>query len=220
MNVRMKFDMSRLQKAIRDLEPVVKKSRKGLVEQAAKGFVGNIVLITPPASKNATGSAAKKAGETTITNDLAKVMMAVRLRKGVEIQLAQDIYQRFRDKRTGRINPRNLHQPYRVSSADYNALRKVLLANVGWLASGWNAAAQRLGLKVPAWIARHGTSNGIILITSDGQRFRIEVSNGVKFVGNVKDLDRRIQKAVDYQANAMQRQADYLLRKAVKQAGF
>ena len=220
MNVQVKFDMRRLQQAIKNLEPHVKKSRKDLVEQAAKGFVKAVATVTPPASKGATGSSAKKQGEAAITNDLAKVMVAVRSRRNAQLQSAADIYKRFRDTRTGRINPRNLQNPYPVSSAEYNALRKTLLARVGWLASGWNAAAQKLGVRLPAWITRHGTGAGIILVTSDGRRFRIEISNAVKFVGSVKDLDRRIQKAVDYQANAMQRQADFLLKKAVKKAGF
>ncbi len=220
MNIRMKFDMSRLQKAIKDLEPLVKKSRKELVEQAAKGFVKNVAEITPPASKGSTGTAAKKQGEAAIINDLARVMLPVRPRRNEQVQDAQDIYKRFRDKRTGRINPRNLQKPYPVTTADYNVLKKALLLHVGWLAAGWNAAAQKLGVKLPAWITRHGTSQGIIFVTSDGRRFRIEISNAVKFVGNVKDLERRIQKAVDYQANAMERQADYLLRKAVQEAGL
>ncbi len=216
----MKFDMSRLQKAIRDLEPLVKKSRKELVEQAAKGFVKTVAGVTPPASKGKTGTAAKKQGEATIIGDLARVMVPVRSRRKQPVQNALDIYHRFRDQRTGRINPRNLQKPYPVTTADYNALKKNVLLHVGWLAAGWNAAAQRLGVKLPAWIARHGTSQGIILVTADGSRFRIEISNAVKFVGNVQDLERRIQKAADYQANAMQRQADYLLRKAVKQSGL
>ena len=220
MNVHMKFDMRRLQAAIKNLEPHVKKSRKELVEQAAKGFVKTVATVTPPASKGATGSSAKKQGEAAITNDLAKVMKAVRARRNVQLQSAADIYKRFRDTRTGRINPRNLQKPYPVFSTEYNALKKKLLSRVGWLASGWNAAAQKLGVKLPAWITRHGTGAGIILVTSDTRRFRIEISNAVKFVGSVKDLDRRIQKSVDYQANAMQRQADFLLKKAVKKAGF
>ena len=220
MNVRMKFDMSRLQRAIKNLQPLVKKSRRELVEQAAKGFVKNVAAITPPASKGTTGTAARKQGEAAIINDLARVMLPMRSRRNAEFQSALDIYKRFRDQRTGRINPRNLQKPYPVATADYNALRKALLLHVGWLAAGWNAAAQKLGVKLPAWITRHGTSQGIILVTSDGSRFRIEISNAVKFVGNVKDLERRIQKAVDYQANAMERQGDYLLRKAVKAAGF
>ena len=60
MNVRMKFDTSKVQAAIKRLAPLVKKSRKELVEQAAKGFVRNVASITPPASKGTTGTAAKR----------------------------------------------------------------------------------------------------------------------------------------------------------------
>lgn len=220
MNVRCKLDMRQIQQAIKNLAPHVKKTRKELVERAAKGFVRTVATITPPASKGTTGPAARKQGEATITSDLARVMIPVRPKRGNQLESPQDIYKRFRDKNTGRINPRNLQKPYPVSKAEYIALRKRLLLRVGWLASGWNAAAQKLGVKLPPWITRHGTKAGVILVTSDGRRFRIEISNAVKFVGNVKDLDRRIQKAVMYQANAMQRQADYLLKKSVKKAGF
>ena len=220
MNVHMKFDMRQIQRAIKNLEPVVKKSRQELVEQAAKGFVKTIASITPPGSQGATGSTAKKQGEAAIINDLAKVMKAVRAKRNQQLQSPQDIHKRFRDARTGRINPRNLQKPYPVPGAEFNALKKTLLGRVGWLASGWNAAAQKLGVRLPAWISRHGTGAGVILVTSDGRRFRIEISNAVKYAGSVKDLDRRIQKAVTYQANAMQRQADFLLHKAVKKAGF
>ena len=220
MNVHMKLDMRQIQRAIKNLEPVVKKSRQELVEQAAKGFVKTIASITPPGSQGATGSTAKKQGEAAISNDLAKVMKAVRSKRNAQLQSPQDIYKRFRDQRTGRINPRNLQKPYPVPGAEFNALKKTLLGRVGWLASGWNAAAQKLGVRLPAWISRHGTGAGVIIVTSDGRRFRIEISNAVKYAGSVKDLDRRIQKAVTYQANAMQRQADFLLHKAVKKAGF
>ena len=215
MNVHMKFDMRQIQRAIKNLEPVVKKSRQELVEQAAKGFVKTIASITPPGSQGATGSTAKKQGEAAIINDLAKVMKAVRAKRNQQLQSPQDIHKRFRDARTWRINPRNLQKPYPVPGAEFNALKKTLLGRVGWLASGWNAAAQKLGVRLPAWISRHGTGAGVILVTSDGRRFRIEISNAVKYAGSVKDLDRRIQKAVTYQANAMQRQADFLLHKAV-----
>jgi len=219
MNVRCKVDTSKVQAAIKNLAPYVKKSRKELVEQAARGFVKTVAEVTPPASKGVTGSAAKKQGEASITRDLARVMKAVRSSRTAQLQNAIDIYKRFRDKNTGRINPRNLKNPYPVSAAEYNALRKTLFARVGWLASGWNPAAKKLGVRLPAWIACHSGPGGIIP-TNDGRRFRLEVTNAVKFVGSVKNYEGRITKAVQYQANAMQRQADYLLKKSVKQAGF
>jgi len=220
INVRAKFDTTQITAAIRNLVPHVKKSRRELVEQAARGFVRTVAEITPPASKGKTGSTAKKQGEATISSDLACVMIPVRPRREAQLESAASIYKRLRDKRTGRINPRNLKARHPVSRAEYNALKKTLIARVGWLTAGWNAAAKKLGVRFPAWITRHGDKMGIITITNNGRCFRIEISNAVRYVGSVKGLDRRIQQAVTYQANAMQRQADYLLRKAVKRSGF
>ena len=42
----------------------------------------------------------------------------------------------------------------------------------------------------------------------------------VPFIGSVKDLNRRIQAAIDYQAKAMNRQAVFLLKKAIQEAGW
>ena len=42
----------------------------------------------------------------------------------------------------------------------------------------------------------------------------------MKYVENVKGYDYRIKKALDYQAAAMNREADYLLKKQIKAAGF
>jgi hypothetical protein len=40
-----------------------KKLKAEIVKTAAKGFVKDVVSITPPASKGSTGAAARKAGE-------------------------------------------------------------------------------------------------------------------------------------------------------------
>src|SRR2546425_5037648 len=114
MKANVKFDLREIKRAIKNLEPHVKKSRRELTEQAAKGFVKEVVAITPPAGKGKRGTAAKKAGEAAITNDLARVMIAARARQAVTLQDPRAIHQRLRDLRTGRINPRNLKKPYPV----------------------------------------------------------------------------------------------------------
>ena len=80
-------------------------------------------------------------------------------------------------------------------------------------------AAQKLGVKLPAWVSRH-SGKGSIVVSQGATRFRITVANEVTFIGNVKDLDRRIQAAIDYQGNAMRRQAEYLLKKNIRKAGW
>ena len=107
-----------------------------------------------------------------------------------------------------------------VPKAIFEQVRKLLKQRVGELAGGWNRAAVRLGVKgIPSWVKRHSSPGDITIVTKD-TLFRIEVWNDVKYVENVKGYDYRIKKALDYQAAAMNREADYLLKKQIKAAGF
>ena len=144
MNPRMRFDLRPIQRGIKALAPQMKKSRRELAEEAARGFVKEVVAITPPASKGKRGSAAKKAGEGAIIADLARVMVAAARRKGVKLGDPAEIHKRLRDPHTGRINPRNLQHPYPVDASALRALKRDLLKRVGELAAGWNAGAQKL----------------------------------------------------------------------------
>lgn len=107
MNGRMRFDLRPIQRGIKALAPQMKKSRRELAEEAARGFVKEVVAITPPASKGKRGSGAKKAGEGAIIADLARVMVATARKKGVKLSDPAEIHKRLRDPRTGRINPRS-----------------------------------------------------------------------------------------------------------------
>ena len=220
MKANVKFDLRPIQRAIKALAPQVKKSRRELTGQAAKGFVKEVVAITPPAGKGQRGSAAKKAGEASIQHDLARVMIAARARQGVTLQDPRSIHQRFRDLRTGRINPRNLQKPYPVDAGALRALRNALLKRVGELAAGWNAGAQKLGVKLPAWVTRHGPRRSAVSVADSIRQFRITLTNAVKYVTNVADYDRRIQAALNLQAGKMQRKAEFLLTRALKRAGW
>jgi hypothetical protein len=216
----LKFDLREIERAIKQLEPHVKKSRRDLTQQAAKGFVKEVVAITPPAGKGKQGTAAKKAGETAITNDLARVMIAVRARGAASLQDPRAVHQRLRDPRTGRINPRNLKKPYPVDASALRSLTQELLALVGELAAGWNAGAAKLGVNLPAWVTRHGPRRSAIDIVNTARLFRITLINAVKYVTSVDDYDRRIQSAISIQANKMRRQAEFLLTRALKRAGW
>lgn len=224
MNVKFKFDTSGLQRAIKDLRPHAQKTRAELVEDAAKGFVKKVVAITPPASKGVSGSKARQQGDQAIKSDLARIMVAAARKSERDTRAAaaspEELHRRFRDKRTGRVNPGALKRPYRVGKSELLALQRRLLKEVGWLAAGWNEAALKLGVRLPAWVTRHGTGKGSIAITQSGSLFRITIANEVGFVGNVKGFSRRIQSAINLQANAMRRQAEHLLKKGIRKAGF
>ncbi|MEA3213561.1 MAG: hypothetical protein QOE70_6618 [Chthoniobacter sp.] len=83
-------------------------------------------------------------------------MVAVARRKGVTLPDPAEIHKRLRDPHRPH-HPRNLKQPYPVDTSALRALKRDLLKRVGELAAGWNAGAQKLGVKLPAWVARHGS---------------------------------------------------------------
>ena len=220
MNTRVRFDLKPIQRGIKALAPHVKKSRRELAEEAARGFVKEVVAITPPASKGKRGSAAKKAGEGAIIADLARVMVAAARRKGVTFGDPAAIHKRLRDPHTGRINPRNLKSPYPVDASALRGLKRDLLKRVGELAAGWNAGAQKLGVKLPAWVARHGSKRSSAAVINTFRVFRIILTNAVKYVTSVESYDRRIQSAINIQGKKMQRRAEFLLTRALRQAGW
>jgi hypothetical protein len=220
MNGRLRFDLKPIQRGIKALAPQVKKSRRELAEEAARGFVKEVVAITPPASKGKRGNAAKKAGEGAIIADLARVMVAATRRKGVTLGDPAEIHKRLRDPHTGRINPRNLKQPYPVDATALRAFKRELLKRVGELAAGWNAGAQKLGVKLPAWVARHGSRRSSAAVLNTFRVFRIILTNAVKYVTNVESYDRRIQSAIHIQGKKMLRRAEFLLTRALRQAGW
>ena len=220
MNGRLRFDLKPIQRGIKALAPQMKKSRRELAEEAARGFVKEVVAITPPASKGKRGSGAKKAGEGAIIADLARVMVAAARKKGVKLGDPAEIHKRLRDPHTGRMNPRNLKGPYPVDAAALRALKRQLLARVGELAAGWNAGSQKLGVKLPAWVARHGSKRSSAAVLNTFRTFRIILTNAVKYVTSVESYDRRIQSAINIQGKKMQRRAEFLLTRALRQAGW
>jgi len=93
-------------------------------------------------------------------------------------------------------------------------------ALVGFLAAGWNVAASKLGVVLPAWIRRHTAAPGECREIVIGPRLRLQVTNAVSYVGNVSDYRRRVASAERIQAAKMERVAEFLLNRALKEAGF
>jgi hypothetical protein len=91
---------------------------------------------------------------------------------------------------------------------------------VGLLAGGWNAAADKLGYRPPAWIRRHGTGRGQITVKLTGEHLRITITNAVPFGSHVKGLERQVQTALDSQSAALERQTKNFLEKVAKRSGF
>ncbi len=151
---------------------------------------------------------------------LARVMVAAARRKGVKLADPAEIHKRLRYPHTGRINPRSLKSPYPVDASALRALKRDLLKRVGELAAGWNAGAQKLVVKLPAWVARHGSKRSAATVINTFRVFRIILTNAVKYVTNVESFDRRIQSAINIQGKKMRRRAVYLLTRALSRAGW
>jgi hypothetical protein len=107
-----------------------------------------------------------------------------------------------------------------VPAAEKKAYITKIIRRVGYLAAGWNASASKLGAKLPAWITRQGHGNGQCLVEQTGTGIRIRMENMVGFATKVRGLPRRIQWALDTQANAMERAVTNIIRKNARRAGF
>ena len=217
-----KLDASKWNHAVRELAGLSKKKPVvDVMKRAAGSVIRRVVGVTPPA-KGKADAAAKKAGETAIAADLAKLMVpgkARALKGGSEDPEA--LHGRARDKRTGRVNPRSRKVRSAVSPQALNALKKKLFAQVGHLAAGFNAAAQKLGVKLPVWISRHGTRFGTISIILKATGIRITFSNRVKFVDNITELNRRLQWALNTEAKSiLERQIPNAVKNVARRAGF
>lgn len=101
-----------------------------------------------------------------------------------------------------------------------DGVRRELYKRVGLLDAGWNAAAEKLGVRVPAWVKRHGNSHGSIEVIVTATGVRIVMRNAVKFGPNVRGYQYRIQNALNMQAAAMEKKTKFYVEHTAKKAGF
>ncbi len=216
--------LERLDRAVDRLGTLMRGGIPEAARQAARGFVRRVVAVTPPASEGTTGLDARRQGEAKIDRELQRVFVPVPLR-GKRPEQYPDVYGIYRDQvlpRKGKrgLSPRPLTQRFHVDQAKFDALRASLVGQVGFLAGGWNAAADTLGVPVPAWIARHGRGNGTCEVEIEENRIRILISNNVGYARDVDGFDRRTAAALGYQADAFEREMEFLLEKSVAEAGL
>lgn len=216
----IKLDARKWNAAMKELAGLAKKKPVvDVMKRGAGAVVRRVVNVTPPAQGKADASA-KKAGEGTIFTDLSRVMLPVKQTKGAKLLDPVEVYKQTHNPRTGRVNGRYRKQRP-VPAQAFNALKRQLFGKVGHLAAGFNAAAQKLGVRLPAWITRHGLRFGTIGIFLKATGVRITFSNRVKFVDNVSDLGRRLQWALNTEAKSIiERQLPNAVRNVGKSAGF
>jgi hypothetical protein len=218
----MKLRAADLKHSLSQFASIAKREKKDAVRMVAKGFVKDIVAVTPPGSKDVEGKKAQKQGEASIRLDLARIMVVPEkgALKGPGPESASSVHKAQRNPSDGRVYALRKGKRKPVDAAQLRALEKLLFSRVGFLASGWNSMAIRLGVNLPAWVKRHGTKAGIVKVVETDTRFRIEGVNGTAYVGNVKDYLRRIDWTVGLQATKLENQCLAILKKAIKSSGF
>lgn len=112
------------------------------------------------------------------------------------------------------LKMRKLRLP--VSRVKAQSVLKTDRPKVGFLASGWNAAASRLGAKVPAFVKRHGTANGSIEEHFNDRHLRLVMVNQVRFGNRVSGQQRRVIFALKKRTDAMTKQIPRLLKEHAK----
>jgi hypothetical protein len=214
-----------------------------LVETDAKGFVKDVVAITPP-SQGKADKKSKERGEMTIIRELLGqkggggfrtggvfVVMADELLANATVGKEQTIrlfatkdgkvygcdtqfhqpnasvdemfaYHQSKRRKNGKVSTaggrtRDIGRwkfidQMIVSTTAWKRYLKFILPRVGMLAGGFNDAAKKLGVSLPAWIKRHGTGRGAVSIKRAKGRFSITITNRVKY-GNKNDLPRRMK---------------------------
>lgn len=217
------FDTGKFDRAMGLARSTSRRGEGELLAVQARGVAKTLLEITPPSrGSNTSQTGARRAGERTIAADVAKVLAPVRATalKGrpatVNPSAAVDA---ARSPRTGRVL-RAIGPKIPVTFAVYRAEVRNRQARVGRLAAGWAPAARKLGVTVAAWVGRHqGRGSGGEVVVGP-QTVTITLSNETEFIDQVSGMRRRVQWALDLQANRMIRAVDAYWAKKMKKAGF
>ena len=186
-----------------------------VLKEQARGILRNVIAVTPPGKWGRSSSEARQKGQACVVADVLKVAVPVAPSKAEEQDVAA-LIKRYR--RNGRVrkgaNPR-ITVP-RDKLNDYLKRKKAL---VGFLASGWNEAAARLGVKPAAWIWKN-EGPGAIRIDINATGIRIIATNEVRYASSISQLRSRLQWAVNQQQRTIERRLKRFQEDQAKKAGF
>ena len=186
-----------------------------VMKQQAKGVIKEVISLTPPGGPGVSSGQARTRGTKNVKADALKVVKGVNPKRAEQQDVASIIEsKRVRGRIRKEITPRIL-----VPMAKLKAYLKAKQQHVGKLASGWNEAAAKLGLKPPAWIWRND-GPGMMDISVTDKDIIIRATNAVPYASEMSKLRSRLQQALHLQRNKMNRQLKDFMAKAAKKAGF
>lgn len=108
-----------------------------------------------------------------------------------------------RQRRNGRFVGRVKME---IDPSGLETIRKSLHARVGYLLSGWNAAAARFKVASPSWISGKA-GRGSVTVSRTTSQLSILASNQVTYTGTIPAMQRRINSAAAIVAKRMERKS-------------
>lgn len=219
--MKLRLDTGEFRDAMVRLRQFSKREGKVFVEEQVRGFIRNLLDVTPPNRGSRRGVAARKAGERAVAADIRAVFRGVSDEKRAEVKSFSEMEQALKARRKpGSMRVRPGGTKIRAQSAMIRELVKMRKARVGNLASAWASAARGLGkIRVPGWIARH-SAPGSTRFTISEERLSAQVVNAVEWASNVDGITRRVRAALQMQTRAMERRLDFFVNQARKRSGF
>lgn len=121
--------------------------------------------------------------------------------------------------RRRRASNRRAHVFYVRDAAALEAYITEEQGHVWWLASGWAPALQALGARLPYGVGKL-PAPGRLKVEITDQRIAITMTNEVSFGRQVRDIERRVQWALNSRTKTLDRAWDFYLKRAAKDSGF
>jgi len=118
-----------------------------------------------------------------------------------------------RQRRNGRFVGRVKME---IDTTGLENIRRSLHARVGYLASGWNAAAARFKVPTPSWVSSKG-GRGSVAVTRSSSKLDIKAANQVTYANDIAGMQRRINAAGEIVAKRMERKSAAAAEKAMQQ---
>jgi hypothetical protein len=187
-----------------------------------------------------TGTEAKKAAEAKIDSEASAIFAGVilkgkrtitqafghplknpvvvatkELHPNVESLWAERAARRFAGKR--KTISRGQKAAFYVSSPKLIKAIAARKKNIGKLASGWAAAAEKLNVKLPAWIKRHGTARGGVQIQLGSLSYSIRIQNDVAY-GDALQLQSIADRTARARERKLAARLPFVIRGAIKRA--
>ncbi len=222
-------DTTDFARSVRALSARTNKSVEQVLLGSARSTLSNrsgtgMIQIMPPSSGKISAGDARRQGEAAIDRDLSAIFVPKKLlhkRRERWPDVAGIHDARFRSSsRFGKKITRGQTAPYYVDVIKLRALRRLLFARVGWMASSLINACQKLAVRVPAWIARHGSGRGNCEIQMRGPSKYVEISVNVANRAPVAEVERRFVYALARATERNDRNYSDAVQKAARESGF